>query len=377
MLRKQPGRKARRPVPSRAILHPIRSYFPEFLVRRHPSLLLAVLLAGMIQGPSALQAQADPAPLFAGEDVLELTLEVDFSKILTDRKETNPERPGRILATGAGGEALEFDVMVRTRGKSRLQRKVCRFPPLRLNFKKKQVAGTPLGGYDKVKLVAHCNEGGAWDQRVLKEYLAYRIYNVLTEYSFRVRLVRMTYVDTSGSSAPREHWGFLIEPDDAMAERLGGVSMEDRGELHPGLYDPDSATRLSLFQMMIGNTDWSVVGLHNTVPIYVNERGYFAIPYDFDWSGLVDPPYATPAEVLNIDSVRDRVYRGFCWGADMDPLYQDFLGHAPEIIEMVRTQEGIESGTASDVVSYLEEYFRVLDSDGLRGRQIEGECRQW
>jgi hypothetical protein len=342
-----------------------------------PSTLLCIGLMAPGAGLSAQTPQPAPAPLFSGQETLDLTLEVDLSRIRGDRSETNPERPGRILTTGPDGQPLEFEVLVRTRGKSRLKRSVCRFPPLRLNFKKKEVEGTPLGGYDKVKLVTHCNEGDDWEQRVLKEYLAYRIFNVLTDHSFGVRLVRMTYVDTSGSSAPIQHYGFLIEPDDAMADRLGGVSMEDRGELHPGVYVAEDVTRMALFQMLIGNTDWSVVGFHNTVPIFVDGEGYHSIPYDFDWTGFVEPPYAKPNSMLGTNSVRERVYRGFCWGAEMDPLYEEFLGHQDEILEMIETQEGIEEGTASRATSYLDQFFRVLGSDGLRGREIEGECRSW
>lgn len=336
--------------------------------------LLGIGLAGL---DAELRAQTEAASVSSGGETLSMTLEADFSKLRGDRKETNPERPGRVLLTGPDGQSTAFEIQVRTRGKSRLQRSVCRFPPLRLNFKTQDVAETPLAGYDKVKLVTHCNDGDAWEQRVLKEYLAYRIFNVLTEYSFGVRLVRMTYVDSSGGSAPIERWGFLIEPDDAMAARLGGVSMEDRGELHPGIYVAEDVTRMALFQMLIGNTDWSVVGFHNTVPIFVDGKGYVSMPYDFDWTGLVDPPYAKPNSMLRIDSVRDRVYRGFCWGADMDALYEEFLGHRAEILEIIRTQEGIEEDTADDAASYVDQFFRVLESDGLRGRQIEGECRSW
>ncbi len=341
------------------------------------SLTAALLLVGMGVAPGRLSAQEGPPPLFSTTEPIEFTLEIDLSQIPKDRKSENPERPGRVLGVDAAGEPFELTVQVRTRGNFRLKRSTCRFPPLRLNFKKKEVAGTPFGGYDKIKLVTHCNNGDSWEQSILKEYLAYRIYGVLTEMSFGTRLARITYVDSSGSMAPIERWGFLIEPKDAVAERMGGKDMEAMGKLHPGIYDAEQATLFSLFQMLIGNTDWSVMEFHNMIPVFVDQKGYFPVPYDFDWAGMVDAPYAEPAEILNTNSVKERVYRGFCWDTPMEPIYDRILSHQEEITELIAAQEELQENEASDLDSYLGQFFRVLDSEGLRSREIESECRTW
>ena len=63
---------------------------------------------------------------------------------------------------------------------------------------------------------------------------------------------------------------------------------------------------MSVFQYMVGNTDWSMVRFHN-VEVSRTPRGvYVPVPYDFDWTGLVSTRYARPNEGLGIRSVRQR-----------------------------------------------------------------------
>ena len=64
---------------------------------------------------------------------------------------------------------------------------------------------------------------------------------------------------------------------------------------------------------MIGNTDWNLDKSHNIELIRPASGGApIPVPYDFDWSGLIAPPYARPNQMLGIGSVKQRLFRGFC-----------------------------------------------------------------
>ena len=120
-----------------------------------------------------------------------------------------------------------------------------------------------------------------------------------------------------------------------------------------------------------------MVQFHNTVPLYAEGMGYLIVPYDFDFSGLVDAPYAEPAEILGTRDVKERVYRGWCWDVDWAAAAREFSDRRDEILEMVRSQTGMDEGTANDLARYLERGFDVIGSDGMRNREIERACRAW
>ena len=227
---------------------------------RSSILLVAALLA--LAPPLTAQEPAlgDPLPLFQSHDLLTLRIEADFDALKDDRDEENEERPGQVTLIRADGTEIPFPVQIRTRGRFRLQSNTCDFPPLRLNFRKGQVEESLFDGQDKVKLVTHCRGGDQYEQNVVKEYLVYRLYNVLTPLSFQVRMARITYVDTSGEDDPVERLGFFIEMEESLAERLGGVIVPEEAQeagVHPARVTNENAVRVSLFQYMVGNTDWS------------------------------------------------------------------------------------------------------------------------
>ena len=98
--------------------------------------------------------------------------------------------------------AVVLDVGIRARGRFRRNRDVCSFTPLRLNFKKETTRKTLFTRTDKIKLVTHCRDKSErYSQGVLREYLAYRILNTMTDKSFRVRLLQVRYVDSESKEA--------------------------------------------------------------------------------------------------------------------------------------------------------------------------------
>ncbi|RMG64055.1 MAG: hypothetical protein D6722_17200, partial [Bacteroidetes bacterium] len=254
----------------------------------------------------------DTRPLFESHETLAFSLAADFKNLFKDKGEEREYHPAVLSYFDEDrGDTIHMNVKLKVRGNFR--RNKCQLPPIRVNFDKDSTAGTIFAGQDKLKLVMPCGKNPErFDPLVVMEYLVYRSYNLLTDSSFRARRVALTLRDASGKFDQVARATFLIEPKEHMAERLGGRELEVQ-HIHPDKTQYDLVNLLSVFQFMVGNTDWSVPGLHNIV-LVATEPGQppLAIPYDFDWCGIVDAPYAFPNPQLGINSVRQRVFRGFC-----------------------------------------------------------------
>ena len=324
--------------------------------------------------PVLLSAQEAP-PLFASNETLHLTLVADFNDIHKDRKEDSEYEAAELFIGPAAADADGLELKVKTRGRFRLKKSTCKYPPLRLNFPKKSLTGTVFEGQDKLKLVTHCQDRDSYEVNLVEEYLAYRIYNLLTDISFRVRLARITYVDARGKDDPVVRYGFLIEDEDAMAARLGG-RLAEAPSAHPSEYNGEGAALVTIFQYMVGNTDFSLVHFHNIKLFRSAENGYFPVAYDFDWSGLVDAPYARPDPLLNTRSVRQRVYRGFCRpNVDFSAILADVAGRREVIDELLATQEGLDQRSRDRLTEYLDEFFETIGEPREADRRIMGACR--
>jgi hypothetical protein len=255
---------------------------------------------------------------------------------------------------------LEKDLQLKARGNFR--RSHCNLAPFWLDIRKIDFNNKELQDIKRIKIVTHCRGSKAYEEYVLKEYLCYKIYNIISPVSFRVRLVRMTYVDTGRKNKVSEGWAFMIEPEEMLAQRMNAVVVK-RDDLSTRLLRPWEIDILALFQYMIGNVDYSVFGRHNLkflgLPGY-GAAGYTPVPYDFDYTGLVDTYYAIPSENLDIQSVRERLYLGPC---REDKAYQAAIEHInlcrEEILQMVKDFEYLDQKYKKNVIAYLEQYFEL------------------
>jgi len=334
----------------------------------------AVCAALCMSGSGATGQTVGPTPLFSSEEPLELTLSADFDALKGDRRGAAPERPATLrLPLG-----VELDVKLRTRGRFRRERANCSFPPLRLNIKRKQAAETVFEGQDKLKIVGSCRPNrNSYEQLVLSEYLAYKAFQSVSPTAFRVRLARITYEDTSGDDEPFTRFAFFIEDDDAMAARIGAqvLDLPEGTNLPPSAMDPPTAAVMAVFQYMIGNTDWSDAAGHNTELLDLAGIG-IPVPYDFDFSGLVDAPYSNPDPTLNLRSVRDRLYRGWCWsGLDMRTVLDRFRGAEDDILSLWRTLPYLDDGERSRAIDYLDGFFDDISTDERAQRRFLRDCR--
>jgi len=356
------------------------------------SIAVAVVATVLNAVPAVAQNSAavrfgDPnvaAPLFDSDDVLELTIEGPLESVFKERSQESAEYPAVISYVDAEGEVVRVDLDLSTRGRRRLERRICRFPPLRLDFPKSKVMETIFAGQDKVKLVTHCRDDREeYEQYALQEYLVYRAFNILSDVSFRVRLARITYVDLEESRDPVTKYAFLIEQKDRMAER-NGLEVLEIPIIEPEHFDQDQLGLVEVFQYMIGNTDWSAFQApsgepeccHNAKALGVMAGPVFSVPYDFDQSGVVSTRYASPDRRFGLRNVRHRLYRGICRPREESAqTVATFKEHREAIYALYRGQADLDPERLERMLEYYDDFYEVINSEG-KFRRVLNDCRR-
>lgn len=296
--------------------------------------------------------------LFDDDAVIDMELAGPLSTLMSARQDR--EEYPFLLRVGDS----DFSIKVRLRGKSRLR--VCDFLPMRWNFKASETANTLFAGQDKIKLVVPCDRSKRDERNLLEEYVIYRMFNLLTPASYRVRLLHVMFSDTESPafSTKDRKYAFLIEPADHLAARLQGQVSDIPGVALSWL-DPAQAALMYVFQYLIGNTDWSLVPsddeqacCHNGTLIEKDETILY-VPFDFDLSGFVDAPYAKPAPDLRLKSVRQRRYRGFCTDrAHVEAALDIVIAQRQSILDLVEALPLLTNKDKQARLDYLEQFFR-------------------
>ena len=250
--------------------------------------------------------------LFEDDKIIEITLSLDLTTYFK-LKPKDEYLKANLTIHLSKKDSISRDIGLKTRGIWRNQN--CAFAPIELNIKKAGFGYTDLDKISKLKMVPQCNFNKINEDYVLREYLAYKLFNVLTDTSFRVRLLRVNYVDTQKKRKPIIQYAFFIEPLEMLSARTNCLPIKLR-TLNQKSIIPRIMDRLSIFNYMIGNYDWSVPGQHNVSVIkslsYEPTGLGIAIPHDFDWTGLVNPTYAIPTEEIGTENVRERLFVGVC-----------------------------------------------------------------
>jgi hypothetical protein len=319
-------------------------------------------------------ASADP---FSADEPLALELAAPFGAVLRSR--TAPEyQDAQLEYRDGNGTVATVPLRVRVRGKSRAA--VCDFPPLLLNFRTPDLAGTLFEGEDRLKLVTHCDSAAAYDQYLKLEYLAYRVLSLVTPLSLRSRLVEVSYLDTGRQRDLGTRPGILLEDEGRFAERqeLAVVEVE---KIEPQRYDPEALALLDVFEFFIGNTDWSALAgpagdlcCHNVVPYARRDGTLVPVPYDFDSSGLIDAPHALPDARLPIRAVRQRLYRGRCRApAEFAPAFARFEEQRAAIVALFDERQGLSAKTAERARDYVDAFYAIL-ADAERREKAFFDC---
>ncbi|PPK88874.1 hypothetical protein CLV84_1848 [Neolewinella xylanilytica] len=273
---------------------------------------------------------------------------------------TPNELPGTIAFTDTAGRDQHLGVEVSLRGKFRRTR--CSTPPLKLNFSKKELAGMGLVKHDKYKLVNGCYADSTASDLLLKEYLAYRAYAILSPNAhFRVQLLELTYRDAAGNQPDRTEYAFLIEDPDEMADRFGGKELDDADGLEADRYDPAAEATHAFFQYLIGNADWSLA-LQRNVKIVERPDGKLTpVAYDFDFSGWVGAPYASPNRQSGQQSIYHRVYLGYHQNERvLRDVSQEFRSHRRELMRLIQDFELLNKRERNQLLRYVTLYYDSL-----------------
>lgn len=299
------------------------------------------------------------ADLFDSDEILSLTLKGNIRQLLNDRGEQPAYHPITLSYKNKDNSEVNIPVQMKTRGHFRKLRENCKHPPLQISFPADvNRLSTLFSGQKKLKLVMPC----AGDDYVIREWLVYKIYNLVTPKSFRARLVRIALDDPKNKKQPDPFYGFLIEDDKQMAKRNKAVTTAQK--LRPEETKQDVFLTMAVFQYLIGNTDWSVQYLQNIKLIKTDAFPQpITVPYDFDHSGIVNAPYARPAEELLMTSVQERRYRGYCI-KDMKVFEKSialFNRLKNDIYSLYTKSDLLDEKYIKSVTKYLDGFYETIN----------------
>lgn len=323
-----------------------------------------------------LQVSAQEMPeLFSTEEPLEIQMKFSIKDL---RKQTNDSvyMDSFMSYRTEDGTWDSLEIEIRTRGNFRLNN--CFYPPIRLKVKKGNKKGTPFKGQKGLKVVFPCTKVKNAGDFVGKEYLAYKLYEQVTPYYFPTRLLKISYINEDDRKPEvQELIGFIIEDDDLVAERFGGTIYDEK-KIGPSFMEDSASVRHDMFQYMIGNTDWSSLFGHNQKNLRLEGDVFVPLAYDFDMCGLVNPPYGQVSNLVDIEKITDRLYRGFCRDPElMQTVRREFLAKQEPIMQLVQDQIYMDEGDKKLATSYLKDFFRVLESDARFENEILGNCRSY
>ena len=329
----------------------------------------------VILGFVGLLNSQNPKVLFASEDILELTIRVDVKSLVNDR-EVRDEHNAILWHLENGELKTQHEIKLVVRGKNRTRTDVCSFPPLTVNFKKKQVENSIFEGQNKLKLVSHCKKQNSFKDYIFKEYLIYKLYEEITEQSLKVRLCKINWIDKKNPDGQETYYGFLIEDIDDSAERNGKIEFDKKIGSQQSCNN-ELLEKLTFFQFMIGNLDWSIPHQHN-IKLIADENGGLPvpIPYDFDASGFVNAPYAVPPGNLSLASIRTRVFWGLCRPDKGYNNTADYYKHNKENFLNIVSEFSLLSDKAKkSTVKYMEGFFEILENEKQFNKKIVRACR--
>ena len=320
------------------------------------SLIMDTLESGSCTAVSAAKTGFD---FFSSEEPLEMTLVFNFSTFLITRNK--PEYLDATLTVKLDdNNFLSQEIKIKARGEVR--RTISSFPPIMLKFKNASHDSLPIREKGTLKLVTPCNQTTLYKDYVLKEYLAYRLFNLVTPYSFKTRLVKITYVDGDKPKNTLTSYGFLIENEKDMAARNDAILVNHNGISNTQVNSRDLA-RVAVYNYMIGNTDWYLSCQHNIKvikPLKVASDKGIPVAYDFDYSGFVDAEYSVPSKNIPIENVKDRYYLGTCFNdEEIKPVIDEFVELEDEFISTIENFDLLSKGDKKRAESYINSFYKA------------------
>jgi len=320
------------------------------------TILLLFILSGL-----TLAAQAPsvaPSTIFeklTASEAIELTLETDLTTFVAQKK-TNNYMPGTLRTK----DGKTYKVEVRPRG--RYRRKVSKIPPMKIRFDEKELQAENLDTLNEIKIAlpsVHTEQG---NELIVKEYLAYRMFEKVSDAYFRARLVKLTLIDTNEKgSGKKKLYAIFIEDEEEVSQRLNGVPEDEYG-IKMEKFEQEQAALVVMYQYLIGNTDWDFP-MHRNVELIKKKENekMLVLPYDFDFSGLVSAPYASPSSDSGVKTVRDRYLMSNGIDAEALKSATNLLKTKEKEFYKLCRSKYLSSETSSSMVKFLESFYKNME----------------
>lgn len=247
-------------------------------------------------------------PFFDGQTPMDITLIVDYDHISNEVRKAKEGKddegkpfyfdsitssPATLKYLNSQQQVVSEVLKVQPRGASRLVN--CPVPMLKLNFDRDSVLPeSPFYGLNKVKLVIPCpffeleQNARNPDRWVNFEKVMYELYEILSEKHYKTRAVKISLQDVSGNAVIgrfpykgtfkntksftyTEVFGFIIEPNSSIENRMPGLEEFDNGEDGWSFTKTDESgwNTLALFNFMIGNGDLDLLDEVRNVQLFV------------------------------------------------------------------------------------------------------------
>ena len=335
----------------------------------------SILSVALLAVPAIAPAQR----LFRSTDPVEITFTTNLKAIVRERDSTKLNPYGaQMTYKDSAGKDVNVPVTLRARGHFRRQARNCFFPPIRWDAKKEAVNNTLFQGLTRMKITTNCRPGqDDYEQYILGEYAAYRVYAVISPLHFRTRLTHITYKDSAKATPDVTSWAFFIEDDGEMARQNKSKVVNTPGALFDDV-DEAQLMRTTLFEYMAGNTDVSISALHNIVLVRdTTTLNLMTIAYDFDFSGLVNPRYASTDPRLPIKRVTERLHRGPCKPvAAWKPIFAEFQAKKSAIDSIYGSIPQLKPDKVKNAKEFLVDFWRVIGDDRIAKREITETCQK-
>jgi hypothetical protein len=293
-------------------------------------------------------------------------------------KDTEEYLDAKIAYKNFEGESIERNVKIRARGNVR--KRICYLPPIRIHFDDEDYQVDLFDSFGKVKLVSTCKVAANQEQFLIKEYLSYKIYETITDISFKTYYMKINFIDSQGKKKPYTSYSFILEDIDDLAERNNAIEVENMGLLESQL-DKQTMDLFSMYQYLISNVDWHIPSMHNVKLIKSNDHKKplpMPVPYDLDYCGIVNTNYAIPQPRVPIESLTDRYWIGNCLtDEEFSALCAPFLESKDEIINIFEACESLDKIHKKTAVRFINQFYSIIEKDEKQAkRTILKDCNQ-
>ncbi len=321
--------------------------------------------------------------LFSDRSTLNIKIETNLEKLYNHVEE--PENQKATL-TFYLNDSVKMVKLIKIRVRGHTRKTLCSVPPLRVDFDRSEFLNDWLGAITSLKVFNTCSDGAEYNSYLHKEYIMLEIYRLLTDVSYRVRLLKLNITDTKNVTDDISAFAFFLENDKKLASRTNSIETELEettvGELVRSFYMyPSEETAynvavLSIYQYMMGNTDWNIAGLHN-LKLYDLPKTQYLVPYDFDYSGFVNAKYAVPSASIPIKNIRDRYYQGPCsdpaiFGKALDHI----ISKKERIYQTILFYPYLKKKEKEKMIDYLDEFFiEATDKETFINKFARIECQ--